>query len=232
MTTFRSGVSATAATGERIHLCDDPRCLAAVRTIIDDAQCPAFVADAQGHYLIANQAFCELLGAPASRVIGSRISDWFEARVAEERMRLRQHVLRTGSAVHVTDMLRGRRFTGAVHPFEAGAHRDCIFALLQARPARPEEVAAGLYPLECFDLGPLSELTGRELEVLQLIGQGLTQREIADRLSRTVKTIEAHRAALGRKLHAKKNVHLAQIANLAGMLDPAGTPRFATLAAN
>ncbi|MBL8744927.1 MAG: helix-turn-helix transcriptional regulator [Phycisphaerae bacterium] len=122
-------------------------------------------------------------------------------------------------------MLRGRRFTGTVRPFEAGPHHGCIFVLLQSRPPRAEEVRAGFYALECFDLGPLSALTPRELEVLQLIGQGLTQREVAERLSRTVKTVEAHRAALGRKLGAKKNVHLVQVAFAAGLLDPADAPR-------
>lgn len=217
--------SAARTTSERIELCDDPRCLASLRTIIDDIECPAFVADARGKYVMANHSFAELLGSPASRVIGRCVSDWFPAPVAEERKRLREHVLRTGRAIHVTDMLRGRRFTGTVRPFDAGPHHGCIFVLLQSRPPRAEEIKAGFYPLECFDLGPLSELTPRELEVLQLIGQGLTQREVAARLSRTVKTVEAHRAALGRKLGAKKNVHLVQVAFAAGMLDPADAPR-------
>ena len=122
-------------------------------------------------------------------------------------------------------LLRGRRFTGTVRPFEAGPHQGCIFVILQSRPPRPEEVQAGFHALECFDLGPLSELTPREFEVLRLIGQGLTQREVALRLDRTVKTVEAHRAALGRKLGAKKNVHLVQVAFAAGMLDPAEARR-------
>lgn len=210
---------------DRIHLCEDDRCLTSLRTIIDDIECPALVADTDGNYVVANHAFCELLGAPQNKVIGSRITDWFPPRVAEERRAMRMHVLRTGRAVHVTDLLRGRRFTGTVRPFEGGPYRDCVFALLQARPPRPDEIDAGLYPLECFDLGPLATLTARELEILELIGRGLSQREIADRLGRTVKTVEAHRSSLGKKLKAKKNVHLVQIAIAAGMLDPAESPR-------
>lgn len=216
---------------ESVHLCNDARCLASLRTVIEDIECPAFVGDADGRYLFANHSFAELLGAPVQRVIGSRISDWFPPAVAEERKRLREHVLRSGRAVHVTDMLRGRRFTGTVRPFEAGPHHGCIFVVLQSRPPRPEELKAGMYALECFDPGPLALLTPREMEVLELIGRGLTQREVAAKLSRTVKTVEAHRAALGRKLNAKKNVHLVQIAFAAGMLDPADGPRPAIQAA-
>jgi PAS domain S-box-containing protein len=208
-----------------VNLCADPSCLAAFRTIIGDIECPVFVADGSGRYVVANHAFCELLGAPASRVLGSRISDWFGSEVAAERRALREHVLRTGRAVHVTDMLRGRRYTGVVRPFEAPPLTGCILVTLQPRPPMEDERRAGLYPLKHHDLGPLSGLTKREMEILELIGQGLTQREIGARLGRTVKTIEAHRAALGRKLGARKNVNLVQIAMAAGMLDPARSLR-------
>lgn len=46
-------------------------------------------------------------------------------------------------------------------------------------------------------------LTPREREVLQLIGEGYTNSEIARRLSISVKTVETHRAQLRRKL----NIH-------------------------
>lgn len=48
--------------------------------------------------------------------------------------------------------------------------------------------------------GTLSGLTHREFEVLHLIALGFGTREIAEKLSRSVKTIEAHRASLKDKL--------------------------------
>jgi DNA-binding NarL/FixJ family response regulator len=47
---------------------------------------------------------------------------------------------------------------------------------------------------------PVERLTDRELEVFELIGRGLPTREIADRLHLSVKTIDAHRENLKRKL--------------------------------
>src|SRR6185436_14123673 len=48
--------------------------------------------------------------------------------------------------------------------------------------------------------GPLEQLTDRELEVLELLGQGLTTRQIADRWSRSIKTVETYREKIKRKL--------------------------------
>lgn len=47
--------------------------------------------------------------------------------------------------------------------------------------------------------GP-SQLSDRELEVLNLLGQGVSTKEIADRLHLSIKTIESYRANLKRKL--------------------------------
>ena len=67
------------------------------------------------------------------------------------------------------------------------------------------------------DLGPLSVLTERELEVLAFIGEGLPTAEIARRLHRSVRTIEWHRRSLGSKLKATNRVDLARIAIRAGL---------------
>jgi DNA-binding NarL/FixJ family response regulator len=53
--------------------------------------------------------------------------------------------------------------------------------------------------------GPADRLTPREREIVQLIAEGRTSKEIADRLGVSVKTVEAHRANLMNKL----NLHSA-----------------------
>ena len=58
----------------------------------------------------------------------------------------------------------------------------------------------------------IEALTGREREVLALIAEGLSTQEIAERLHRSVKTVETHRRGLGMKLGAKNRVELARAA--------------------
>lgn len=58
----------------------------------------------------------------------------------------------------------------------------------------------------------IDNLTDREFEILRMIGQGLTVAEIADKLGRSAKTVEAHRANLREKLGLKRAAELARFA--------------------
>ncbi|MFI4860019.1 MAG: LuxR C-terminal-related transcriptional regulator [Phycisphaerales bacterium JB063] len=63
----------------------------------------------------------------------------------------------------------------------------------------------------------LESLTPREREVLTLVAQGLSLPEIAQKLHRSLKTIETHRLSLGRKLDASNRVELTRIAIASGL---------------
>ncbi len=52
------------------------------------------------------------------------------------------------------------------------------------------------------------EFTDREMEVLKFFCEGLTTSEIAEKLNRSVKTIEAHRSKLIKKTNAKNTINL------------------------
>ena len=58
----------------------------------------------------------------------------------------------------------------------------------------------------------IDNLTDREFEILRMIGQGLTVAEIAEKLGRSAKTVEAHRANLREKLGLKRAAELARFA--------------------
>lgn len=63
---------------------------------------------------------------------------------------------------------------------------------------------------ELGDDSPVGSLSDRELEVLNLIGSGISTREIAQRLNLSVKTIETHRAHLKTKLNLGSASQLVQ----------------------
>lgn len=59
---------------------------------------------------------------------------------------------------------------------------------------------------------PLEELTERELEILKLVGQGLTNREIGERLHLAEKTIKHYITNILQKLQVRSRVEAALIA--------------------
>jgi two-component system response regulator NreC len=67
--------------------------------------------------------------------------------------------------------------------------------------------------------GPDERLTPREREVLQLVAEGRTNREIAQVLSISVKTVEHHRANLMSKLDLYSAAELTQYAIRTGVID-------------
>ena len=61
-------------------------------------------------------------------------------------------------------------------------------------------------------LSPVETLTDREFEVFQLIGQGLSTQEMADKLHVSVKTIEVHRVNIKTKLNVPTAPELIRFA--------------------
>ncbi len=59
---------------------------------------------------------------------------------------------------------------------------------------------------------PIESLSNRELQVLQLIGKGLSTRQLADTLNLSVKTVESHRQRIKRKLGLGTGAQLVQYA--------------------
>ncbi len=72
--------------------------------------------------------------------------------------------------------------------------------------------------------GPLARrnrpeaLTNREQEILQLIWAGLKNKEIANHLKISVKTVEAHRANMMKKVRVSNTAQLLNAAIQAGLI--------------
>jgi len=65
---------------------------------------------------------------------------------------------------------------------------------------------------------PLSRLSPRQREVMQLVALGLTMREIAERLGLSVKTVETHRSAVAKRLGIRDVARLVRYAVRVGMV--------------
>jgi len=70
------------------------------------------------------------------------------------------------------------------------------------------------------DGAPAEDLTPRELEVVKLIGEAHTNRQIADVLKLSEKTIESHRGNVLAKLGMRDRVELVRYAIRRGLVEP------------
>ena len=66
----------------------------------------------------------------------------------------------------------------------------------------------------------MEALTPRQREILQLIAEDHSTREIADRLSISIKTVETHRAQIMERLSIRDVAGLTRFALRAGLIDP------------
>jgi LuxR family maltose regulon positive regulatory protein len=100
-----------------------------------------------------------------------------------------------------------------------GIAPDYVRRLLVAFPAvEPEATAPSSTQLSKSDL--IEPLSGRELEVLQLIAEGLTNREIAARLFLSQNTVKVHSSNIYGKLGAHSRTQAVARARTLGILPP------------
>ncbi|MFJ3637897.1 response regulator [Streptomyces sp. NPDC090112] len=112
-----------------------------------------------------------------------------------------------GAAGYVLKQIKGSDLVRAVRTVAAG--RSMLDPDTTARLMRSlREPGAGTEPRD-DRLAPLSE---REREVLELIGEGLTNRQIAERLHLSEKTVKNHISRILGKLGVERRVQAAVIA--------------------
>jgi DNA-binding CsgD family transcriptional regulator len=191
-----------------------------------DSGAGVLVLDTQGRILFINAPAAKVFAKrPAGEVTGLRITDILPPVAANERLDIARHVIQTGEALLVHDLWSGvalratvRRLSG----FAESAGPAAIFVLTHEGALLEESPDASGPKLRAVetrhvDMGALSGLTQSELRVMALIGEGLSNAEIAARLHRAVKTVESHRAALTDKTGSTSRVQLGILARRAGL---------------
>lgn len=123
-----------------------------------------------------------------------------------------EEALRAGASGYLVKNAPAGELISAIEAVKAGnCHLPPVFTqqLIDALPR-----VSGVRP------GMGSSLTEREIEVLQLIADGCSSREIAAKLNRSYKTIMSHRTNLMQKLGSHKVASLVRFAIRTGVATP------------
>lgn len=128
---------------------------------------------------------------------------------------MQHHELRPGGFVQ---MVRGRRSYVRAWPLDTEAFgAGGIFLVIE--PAVLQGDVEPAFPfVEIPDLGDLDALSPRELEVLWYTAAGLSAAETAEKLSRSVRTVENHIASVHHKLGVSRRAELTRLAVERGVL--------------
>jgi len=111
-------------------------------------------------------------------------------------------LLRAGAVGYITKTARATELIGAIRAvYEQGAYLP---------PRITQTLVDAL--VETPDATEQPLLTERELEVLRLVVEGLSSREIAERLNISVKTVDTHRANIMDKVGAHNTAELTKYA--------------------
>ncbi|HMN40983.1 MAG TPA: LuxR C-terminal-related transcriptional regulator [Phycisphaerales bacterium] len=183
----------------------------------------ALVVDGQGRVLSMNGVAATIFARrPAREAVGLRIGDFLPAPAAAERMEFIRQVIATGEALVVRELWGGIALRCTLRRVDEGEGAGTSVLIVgtpeQALLDEPSEGTSRTVEAKQVDFGPLSGLTASELKVMALIGEGLSNAEIAARLHRAVKTVESHRAALTEKTGSSSRVQLGMMARRAGLM--------------
>jgi DNA-binding NarL/FixJ family response regulator len=131
-------------------------------------------------------------------------------------------------SMHANPMYLRKAFDAGANGYvlKTGAAEELLTALDQARRGRPyvspdfgPDVAESLRTTGGRSARTSVSLTDRQRQILQLVAEGRQNKEIAEVLGVSVKTVEFHRGRLMARLNARSVAELTRYAVLEGLID-------------
>lgn len=210
--------------GKGSGLCDitDQEAQALCDVLLTHPFIGASLINSEGQFFWANaRAKLLYLGKADVDVTGKKLTDFFPEVWCRERIHLMQELNETGRPAVLKHIRRGQGLMVTYHQMPTPDDEPQRYLVMIAETDGDDEMPIPpnyiRFQTGLMNLGPLDTLSRRELEVLALISQGMTTEQIAKDISRSVKTIEAHRSSIARKLGVNNRVQLADIARRAAL---------------
>ena len=181
------------------------------------------ITDTKGRLIFVNDTALVLFsGTTDVDYEGKTIADFLPPKFVDERLALIAKVIREGKPIRLTHIYLGKPIESTLWPLKDNlpphdrvlvvSRTPSEASLLQAIPLELESVES-----KYIDLGPLNILTKRELEVLVLLGHGMSIPRVAAILHRSPKTIERHKTSISKKLSLRGQSELVYMVTMMGL---------------
>ena len=115
---------------------------------------------------------------------------------------------------HTEPSYAARAIVAGAHGYVSKAvEAEELLAAIRAVSRGEQVIPAGVEELlNSGDGHPSSALTAREQQVMEMLARGLTNREIAEHLEISIKTVDTHRGHVLKKLNLRNNSELTRFA--------------------
>jgi len=187
------------------------------------------IIDAQHRLLYLNKQAAAIFleqGIQPDQVTGKTLNEIYPPEFARERGRVVSEVIDRDQPVVFRAIWHGRQHVSWIYPIRTpqdipgASPRVLVITRHVAGDANQATLLPGeIHHLDAnvIDLGKLDALTPRELVVLALLGRGMSLKETAFHLHRSVRTIESQRDSITKKLHLRSRAELIQLVQRAGL---------------
>jgi len=184
-----------------------------------------------GDVLYANNLAARIyLGddAAADDFAGHSLWELFPDEWVRERLMIGLRAVRNGRPILVRTIWHGHQMFSWLYPLDTASEPgsddpNARVMIVSRRVAAGQDVneflddGTEMIESEVMRLGKIDVLSPREMEVLAMVGQGMSIREIAQVLCRSEKTIQNHRDSIGSKLGLGNRVKVAEVAKQAAL---------------
>lgn len=156
----------------------------------------------------------KLFGADPHRSYeGLSLNEIFDDQFVNERLNWFREVIQQGRPMRCQHIYQGDRMVSTILPHDRESHPPLLSVLTRRERRKRNDLQTSRY----LDIAPLEKLSSRELEVMVLLGHGFSVPEIAKMLYRSTRTIEQHKANLGRKLGSPAVANISRLVGQFGL---------------
>ena len=181
------------------------------------------VMDRQGTLIFVNETSLGLFFDHPFDYRNKTIADVHPPEFVEERLRMIGRVLDENRPLMIEHILHGRPIASAVWPIRDTNPPFQRVLVISRRNMKVDfsgqriEGEMEVMDTNYIDLGDVDVLSKRELEVLALVGHGLSVPQVAKLLHRSQKTIEHHKTSIAQKLHLNGQAEMVAIVTSMGL---------------